>query len=232
MNTYHPDKLSLVYYPQLVQRLPKLNPIVSAFERSRKKEKFLQHPFFVYEGDIEQPILSMGLDTFHPNTLRTIAGEYEPYIYPIILGNLTVNTAYFDGYVSGNIKANHLYAEYRMQNIELGCGGNLTVNRLLFIKHRTLQVAGNARIHTFVNSQNSQVLAPSLQVDYLFNFPMHNRNDDFSHHSLQELQQHFNNYACDELPRIDYFYGKSLDAMLPLASTCHTQDIDYINPDR
>ncbi len=231
MSHYSRSKLKLMPYEELTGLLPERNPIVEAFAKSRKKQQFLDRKFFVYTGDIRADNLLMGLEDFHSNNQR-YGQQHEPHIYPVVIGSLDVGSAYFDGFVTGDITANNLYSEYRMENIDIGCGGNLNVRRLYLAKRRRISVYGSAKIHTFVSNNDARIAGDRIEIQYTFRFPKIKRSDDFSHHSLEEVKAHFRNYAADDIPRIDNYYGIDLDAMIPIYHSAGERDTDYINPDR
>ncbi len=232
MHPYRSRNLHLQSFAELSPRLPPGNPISSAFQRSTKKAEFLSRPFFVYEGDIECDVLCMGLNNFHPNGLR-YGLPTEPHIYPVVMGNLTVKSAYFDGYIHGDVTAKTLYLEHRMERIAAGCKGNLAVTRMFFIKRRRFEVGGKTSVHTLVCSNDAELASEDAQIKHRFDFPKIKRSTDFSRHTLAELSAHFDGYACgDGMDRVQSYYGQCLDAMLPVCNTASDFDHDYVLVDR
>lgn len=228
---YDIKKMEIWHYDDLFPHLPEQNPISKALRRSRDKNSFLERGFYVYTDDIViNGGFNMCLQKFYPNEwLCKMKRDFEdmPHWYPIILGNLNVKSAYFHGMVAGNITANNLYTE-NASNIPNGCGGDLTVNEILFSNKRRFEVNGKTQIHTLVAMQDEKVIFCDNQtVKHKFYFPKKNRNDDFSLHSKEELLNHFENDINGE-NLIEKWYGRVVEEMLPLKYTVHQEDIRYL----
>ena len=226
---YKFEKLEIWSYEDLLPYLPQSNPISKALKRSRNQQSFLQSGFYVYTDDIViDGSLFMDLDKFYSSRCKSKRNFKEmPHWYPVILGNLAVKSAYFHGFVTGNITANNIYTENNL-NIPNGCGGDLTVNEILFSNKRKFEINGKTRIDTLLALQEENIIFCDNQiVKHKFYFPKKNRNDDFSLHSKEELLNHFENNINGE-NLIEKWYGIVVEEMLPLKYTACEKDIRYL----
>ena len=155
LRPYSVENMDILFYRELLPKLPENNPIHNAYLRSRKKDEFLKRGFFVYFGDIisDQPF-SIDLKTFYPQFTDFYRRRVErddnmdmPFWYPVILGSLKAPNILYYGYTAGSIAADNLFAynAYGGINFANGCCGDFTIREIMMSDQTVWQIGGRTR---------------------------------------------------------------------------------------
>jgi hypothetical protein len=223
---FNPQKQRVLRYEDFSSELGENSPLK---RWARHSKKIAETYFFVYAGNIKQDkvVLSPAIYYLFPLLYRLTLADgstVRPIPYPVIFGDIEADEIYFHGYVEGNVSARNMYSEkYYGISTASGCGGNLGVSDVFLLHRENFVACENFSINTLILTYNGKFLPvqPSGTIRKTFNFPSSDRKIIWENHKIEELKNWF---ADSSIPNIEQFYGKYIDAMLPMMpGICETK---------
>lgn len=226
-------------YKELKEKLPKENPLQELYKKAKDKNKFNKELFFVYEGNIEMEVLSLHNLYWEG---RTKFDTEKANAMPIVLGNIVCKIITgSEGLLYGNVHTNNMMVSYpRYPNTFISLLGNLEVDGLLFSSGKGLwgrkfnfNIIGKAKINTWVNNEQSEIVCNDLIIKHKFIFPQVYITKDRSKHALKKTD--WSRYSLDELTKhfntkllVLKEYGNHVDFFFDVHRKLAKKDCNYI----